>query len=242
MRDYVLSLKGAVEYSGERGRETLLKALGARTLRHDATGEQHYNIVSAFIKSMRDSDPDGALYYCARMLEGGEDPLFILRRMVIFASEDIGNADPRALQLALAARDAADFVGMPEARITLGHAVTYLACAPKSNAAYVGIERALEAAREHGNLEVPLHLRNAPTRLMKELNYGAGYKYAHDFEGGVTGQVNLPERARGRALLRAQRSRPRKADSRASRICCVHEGKAMNLYLVHCGFYDLEVV
>lgn len=196
--DYVHSLKGKAVLTGDQGRETLQKALGARTIRYDASGEEHYNTISAFIKSLRDSDPDAALYYCARMLESGEDPLFLARRMVIFASEDIGNADPRALQVALNVRDAVDFVGMPEARINLAHAVSYLACAPKSNASYMGIEQALADVREKGNLEIPLHIRNAPTRLMKGLGYGKGYKYAHDFDGGVTGQSNLPDELKGK--------------------------------------------
>lgn len=187
--DYVHSLKGKAEFTPE----VLSKALGARTMRYDSTGEEHYNTISAFIKSLRDSDPDAALYYCARMLESGEDPLFIARRMVIFASEDVGNADPRAIQVALAVRDAVDFVGMPEARISLAQAVTYLACAPKSNASYMGIEEALSDVREKGNLEVPLHIRNAKTKLMKNLGYGSGYKYAHDYDDAVTGMTNLPE-------------------------------------------------
>lgn len=190
--DYVHSLKDKKVLVEDQNSEILKKALGTRTLRYDATGEEHYNTISAFIKSMRDSDPDAALYYCARMLESGEDPLFIARRMVIFASEDVGNADPRALQIALNVRDAVNFVGMPEARISLAQAVTYLACAPKSNASYLGIEEAIGDVREHGNLEVPLHIRNANTKLMKDLGYSKGYKYAHDFEGAVTGTINLP--------------------------------------------------
>jgi putative ATPase len=196
--DYVHGMRGKAKLD----EETLKRALGARTLRYDATGEEHYDTISAFIKSMRDSDPDAALYYLARMLEGGEDPLFVARRMVIFASEDVSNADPRALQLALAVRDAVDFVGMPEARINLAHGVTYLASAPKSNASYAGIEEALADVREMGNLPVPLHIRNAPTKLMKGLGYGKDYKYAHDFEGGVTGQTNLPDELSGREYYR----------------------------------------
>ncbi|MBI3544856.1 MAG: replication-associated recombination protein A [Deltaproteobacteria bacterium] len=196
--DYVHSLKGKAKLEGAEGRETLTRALGSRTMRYDATGEEHYNTISAFIKSLRDSDPDAALYYCARMLESGEDPLFIARRMVIFASEDVSNADPRALQVALNVRDAVDFVGMPEARISLAQAVTYLACAPKSNASYAGIEAAFSDVREHGNLEVPLHIRNAPTKLMKGLGYGSGYKYAHDYDGAVTGMTNLPDELKDR--------------------------------------------
>lgn len=199
--DYVHTLqsrKAAPELTGEKGREVLEKALGARTIRYDATGEEHYNTISAFIKSMRDSDPDAALYYLARMLESGEDPLFIARRMVIFASEDIGNADPRALLLAMTVKEAVDFIGMPEARINLAHGVSFLACAPKSNASYMGVEQALSDVREYGNLEIPLHIRNAPTKLMKGLGYHRGYKYAHDYEGAVTGQTNLPDELKGK--------------------------------------------
>lgn len=192
--EYVHALRGKAKFDSE----TLARAVGSKSVRYDATGDEHYNTVSAFIKSMRDSDPDAALYYAARMLEGGEDPLFLARRMVIFASEDIGNADPRALQVALNVRDAVDFVGMPEARISIAQAVTYLASASKSNASYTGIEEALGDVRQHGNLEIPLHIRNAPTRLMKDLSYGEGYKYAHDFEGGVTGMSNLPSELKWR--------------------------------------------
>ncbi len=173
--------------------ENFLKALGSKVLRYDATGEEHYNTISAFIKSMRDSDPDAALYYCARMLESGEDPLFIARRMVIFASEDIGNADPRALQIALNVKDAVDFVGMPEARINLAQAVTFLASAPKSNASNVGIDAALEEVRSSGNLEIPKHILNAPTKLMKNLGYGKEYRYAHNQSEGFSGMTNLPD-------------------------------------------------
>ncbi|MBI3558049.1 MAG: replication-associated recombination protein A [Deltaproteobacteria bacterium] len=204
--DYVHSLKGKAVLDGDQGREVLERALGSRTLRYDSSGEEHYNTISAFIKSLRDSDPDAALYYLARMLESGEDPLFVVRRMVIFASEDISNADPRALQVALNVRDAVDFVGMPEARISLAQAVTYLACAPKSNASYLGIEEALSDVREHGNLEVPLHIRNASTRLMKNLGYGASYKYAHDFPDAVTGQTNLPAELKDRRYYQPKES------------------------------------
>jgi len=191
--DYIHSLGKKVPADIETNFELLEKALGARTLRYDAQGEEHYDTISAFIKSMRDSDPDAALYYLARMLEGGEDPLFVARRMVIFASEDVGNADPRALSIAVAVRDAVDFVGMPEARISLAQAVTFLACAPKSNASYMGIEEALSDVRKLGNIPIPLHIRNAPTALMKNLGYGKDYKYAHNYEQGVTGQTNLPD-------------------------------------------------
>jgi putative ATPase len=174
------------------------EALQQKTLLYDKGGEEHYNVISAFIKSVRGSDPDAALYWLARMLEAGEDPIFILRRMIILASEDIGNADPRALQMAVSALQAFQVVGMPEGRIILGQAVTYLATAPKSNASYLGIDAALAEVRKSGALEVPLPIRNAPTKLMKELGYHQGYKYTHDFEGGYTHQEYLPEKLQGR--------------------------------------------
>ena len=177
---------------------TAQEALQKKALLYDKGGEEHYNVISAFIKSMRSSDPDAALYWLARMLEAGEDPLFILRRMIILASEDIGNADPRALQMAVAALQAFQMVGMPEGRIILGQAVTYLATAPKSNASYLGIDAALAEVRKSGALDVPLHIRNAPTKLMKELGYHQGYQYAHDFEGGYVQQEYLPEKLKGR--------------------------------------------
>ncbi|MHB1049387.1 MAG: replication-associated recombination protein A [Bacteroidota bacterium] len=160
---------------------------------YDKKGEQHYDIISAFIKSMRGSDPDAAVYWLARMLEGGEDPKFIARRMIILASEDIGNADPAALMLAVDGFTAVNYVGMPEARIILSNVATYLAGAPKSNAAYAAISNAMDDVRRLPNLPVPLHLRNAPTALMKELNYGKEYKYAHDFENNFVDQQNLPD-------------------------------------------------
>jgi len=178
--------------------EVMQEALQQKALLYDKGGEEHYNVISAFIKSMRGSDPDASLYWLARMLEAGEDPLFILRRMIILASEDIGNADPRALQMAVSALQAFQVVGMPEGRIILGQAVTYLATAPKSNAAYLGIDAALAEVRKSGALEVPLPIRNAPTKLMKELGYHQGYKYTHDFEGGYTHQEYLPEKLQGR--------------------------------------------
>jgi putative ATPase len=146
---------------------------------------------------MRGSDPDAALYWLARMLEAGEDPLFILRRMVILASEDIGNADPRALQVAVSALHGFQLVGLPEGRIVMAQAVTYLATAPKSNASYMGIESALAEVRKSGALPVPLHIRNAPTRLMKDMGYHEGYRYAHDYLEGYVEQDYLPERLRG---------------------------------------------
>lgn len=178
--------------------ETAREAMQKKALLYDKGGEEHYNVISAFIKSMRGSDPDGALYWLARMLEAGEDPIFILRRMVILASEDIGNADPRALQVVVAALQAFQLVGLPEGRIILGQAVTYLATAPKSNASYIGIDAALAEVRKSGALPVPLHIRNAPTKLMKELGYHAGYRYAHDYAEGYVPQNYLPDQLAGR--------------------------------------------
>ncbi|ABQ25899.1 replication-associated recombination protein A [Geotalea uraniireducens] len=178
--------------------DTAREAVQKKPLLYDKGGEEHYNVISAFIKSMRGSDPDGALYWLARMIEAGEDPIFILRRMVILASEDIGNADPRALQVAVTALQGFQLVGMPEGRIIIGQAVTYLATAPKSNASYVGIDAALAEVRKSGALPVPLHIRNAPTRLMKDLGYGTGYRYAHDYAEGYVAQDYLPDQIKGR--------------------------------------------
>ncbi|MCD6527295.1 MAG: replication-associated recombination protein A [Desulfuromonas sp.] len=174
------------------------RTLQQRALRYDKGADEHYNVISAFIKSIRGSDPDAALYWLARMIEAGEDPLFIARRLVILAAEDIGNADPRGLQLAVSAQQAVHFVGMPEGRIILAQATTYLASAPKSNASYTGINDALAEVRNSGALDVPLHVRNAPTKLMKDLNYGDGYRYAHNAESGYTQQDYLPEQLKDR--------------------------------------------
>jgi putative ATPase len=174
------------------------EALQQRPLRYDKAGEEHYNVISAFIKSMRGSDPDAALYWMMRMIDAGEDPLFIVRRMVIFAAEDIGNADPRALQVAVAAKDAFHFVGLPEGKIPLAQAVTYLATAPKSNASYKAMLAADDDVEGHGALAVPVHLRNAPTALMKKLGYGKDYKYAHDFDDQIVDQEHLPSELRDR--------------------------------------------
>jgi len=191
------TLEVAAELTINAGRRAITaadvtEAAQHRALRYDRAGEEHYNVVSAFIKSMRGSDPDAALYWMSRMVEAGEEPLFIARRMVIFASEDIGNADPQALQVAVAVKDAVDFVGMPEGIIPLAHGVAYLASAPKSNASYRAMIAARSDARECGPLPVPLHLRNAPTPLMRDLRYGEDYKYPHDFEGAVTDQAYRP--------------------------------------------------
>ncbi|MFO0687214.1 MAG: replication-associated recombination protein A [Myxococcota bacterium] len=178
--------------------ETVAAAVGRDALRHDRDGEEHFNVVSALIKSLRSSDPDAALHYLARMVEAGEDPLYVARRLVIFASEDVGNADPAALPLALAAHQAVERIGMPEGRIPLAQAVTYLACAPKSNAAYQALGRALDDLTAHGPLPVPKHLRNAPTRLMRELDYGKDYVYAHGEQDAFVAAENLPDALRGR--------------------------------------------
>ncbi len=182
------------------------EAIQQKPLLYDKGGEEHYNVISAFIKSMRGSDPDGALYWLARMIEAGEDPLFILRRMVILASEDVGNADPRGLQLAVSAMQAFQLVGMPEGRIIIAQAVTYLATAPKSNASYAGINEALAEVRRSGSLPVPLQIRNAPTKLMKEAGYGKGYRYAHDFLDSMVAQEYLPERLSGTVFYRPKES------------------------------------
>ena len=164
---------------------------------YDKQGEMHYDIISAFIKSMRGSDPNGAVYWLARMIEGGEDPLFIARRMLIFASEDIGNANPNALLLANATFDAVSKIGYPECRINLSQCACYLACSAKSNATYMALENATSMIRRTGDLPVPLHIRNAPTKLMKQLGYSEGYKYAHDYAGNFVEQEFLPDALRG---------------------------------------------
>ncbi|MDH4098591.1 MAG: replication-associated recombination protein A [Nitrospira sp.] len=188
-------------------RPMLEAALGKQALRYDASGEEHYNIISAYIKSLRDSDPNGALYWLARMLEAGEDPKFIARRMVIFASEDIGNADPLSLVVAMSVAQAVQFVGLPEAQINLAHGTTYLASRPKDNASYVGLLEAREDAKTHGNLGVPIHLRNAVTALMKGLGYGQGYRYVHDDPQARIEQAHLPEPLKGRQYYRPKPQR-----------------------------------
>ncbi len=167
---------------------------------YDKSGEQHYDIISAFIKSMRGSDPNAAVYYLARMIEGGEDPKFIARRMVILASEDIGMANPNALLLATSCFQAVEMIGYPECRIILSQTAVYLATSPKSNASYMAIEEALALVRQTGDLSIPLHLRNAPTKLMKQLNYGKGYEYAHSHEGNFVDIEFLPENIAGTTL------------------------------------------
>ncbi|MFS8616757.1 MAG: replication-associated recombination protein A [Solitalea sp.] len=168
---------------------------------YDKTGEQHYDIISAFIKSIRGSDPNAAVYWLARMIEGGEDPLFIARRLVILAAEDVGLANPTALVMANNCFQAINSIGMPEGRIILSHTTIYLATSPKSNSAYEAINRAIGLVKESGDLSVPLHLRNAPTRLMKSLDYGKDYKYAHGYEGNFADQEFLPEKLSGTTLF-----------------------------------------
>ena len=168
------------------------QTLGQDTLLYDRSGEEHYNVISAFIKSLRGSDVHASLYWLARMIEAGEDPMFVARRLVVFASEDVGNADPRGLQIALAAKEAVHFLGLPEAKFSLSQATAYLATAPKSNSAG-GYFEAAKAVRKHGALPVPTHLRNAPTKLMKELGYGDGYDYPHSFDGNHVAQQHLPD-------------------------------------------------
>ncbi len=174
------------------------QTLQRKTLRYDKDGEEHFNLMSALHKSMRNSDPDASVYWLARMIEAGEDPMYVARRLVRFASEDVGNADPQALVVAMSARDALHFIGMPEGNTALAQAVLYLATAPKSNAIYLAYGAAAEAAEQDVADPVPLHLRNAPTRLMKSLDYGRGYQYAHDDPDGVADMDCLPERLAGR--------------------------------------------
>ena len=186
--------------------EVVERELQQNPLAYDKQGEMHYDIISAFIKSIRGSDPDAALYWMARMIEGGEDPQFIARRVVISASEDIGLANPNALLLANAAFDTVMKIGWPEARIALAEAVGYLATSPKSNSAYLGINAAIARVRETGNLPVPLHIRNAPTQLMAELGYHDGYKYPHDYPGHFTSQQYLPSEIQNERFWHAQHS------------------------------------
>lgn len=177
--------------------ELVLKIVQQNLALYDKNGEQHYDIISAFIKSIRGSDPNAAVYYLARMLIGGEDPLFIARRLLILASEDIGNANPNALLLANNCFTAVNVIGMPEARIILSQCVTYLACCNKSNASYLAINDAFNLVDKTGDLAVPLQLRNSPTKLMKQLDYGTDYKYAHDYENNFTEQEFLPDHIKG---------------------------------------------
>lgn len=194
-RKFLNILELVTETSSVINDDIVTETLQQNPLAYDKDGEMHYDIISAFIKSIRGSDPDAAIYYLARMIEGGEDPLFIARRLVISASEDIGLANPNALLLANAAFDAVNKIGLPEGRIPLAEATVYLATSPKSNSAYMAINDALQYVGETGNLPVPLHLRNAPTKLMSQLGYGKDYKYAHAYEGNFVEQQFLPDGA-----------------------------------------------
>ena len=189
LEDLFLAFPDKAALTFEDTKEKILR----RASLYDKNAEHHYNVISAFIKSMRGSDPDAALYYLARMLEADEDPLFIARRMVIFASEDVGNANPQAVQVAVACMQSFDFVGAAEGWIPLAQCASYLAASPKSNASYAGYKLALNDVKTYGPLEVPYPLRNAPTNLMKDLGYSQGYKYAHDYEGNIVEQQHLPD-------------------------------------------------
>lgn len=194
--------------------EAVTGIIQQHTAFYDKTGEQHYDIISAFIKSIRGSDPNAAVYYLARMLEGGEDPKFIARRLLILASEDVGNANPTALILANNCFQAVSVIGMPEASLILSQTAIYLACSAKSNASYVAINEARALVRQTGDLPVPLHLRNAPTRLMKELGYGEEYQYSHNYENNFAYQEFLPEAISGRNLFQPGNN-PRESEMRA---------------------------
>ncbi|HET6618108.1 MAG TPA: replication-associated recombination protein A [Gemmatimonadota bacterium] len=194
-----LELAAALAPDGERlSKDRIEAALQRKAMRYDKAGEEHYNIISALHKSLRDSDVQAGLYWLARMLEAGEDPLYVARRLVRFASEDVGLADPRALPQAIAAQQAVHFIGMPEGALALAQAVVYLAAAPKSNALVRAYGMAAEDARRTDGEPVPLHIRNAPTRLMKQLGYGRGYEYAHDYDDAIVAQTHLPEALEGR--------------------------------------------
>jgi putative ATPase len=199
-----LTVSSAMQPAGRPriDRALLEKTLTNKALLYDKSGEEHYNLMSALHKSMRNSDADASVYWLARMLEAGEDPKYVARRLIRFASEDIGNADPQALVLAVAAKDAVHFIGMPEGNTALAQAVLYLATAPKSNAVYLAYTEAAEAAQHDVAAPVPLHIRNAPTKLMKQLEYGKGYKYAHDEPDAVANMECLPENLRGREFYR----------------------------------------
>jgi putative ATPase len=205
-RRALVALEAAASAVALAGREEIgpadaEEALQQRTLLYDKGGEEHFNVASALIKSLRGSDPDAAVYWMVRMLEAGEDPRFVLRRMVIFASEDVGNADPQALQVAVAALQAVELVGMPEAVLPMSQAAIYLALAPKSNAALAAYAAARKLVAEHGHLPVPLRLRNAPTKLMEGMGYGGGYRYPHNFEGHYVAEAYLPDALAGARIV-----------------------------------------
>ncbi len=218
-------LELVVEASGGRERvvvtdELVLSAIQQNPLAYDKDGDMHYDVISAFIKSIRGSDPDAALYYLARMIEAGEDPVFIARRLVISASEDVGLANPNALLLANACFDTLAKIGMPEGRIPLAEATVYLAASPKSNSAYLAVDAALAYVRRTGSLPVPLHLRNAPTKLMEELGYADGYKYAHDYADHFAAQQFMPDGAEGERFWRAQTHTPAEAKLQERMLKC----------------------
>ena len=195
-----LSSRMAIDVGGEPRvtAELVVKVAQEKTVLYDKAGEEHYNLISALHKSLRDSDPDAGLYWLGRMLESGEDPLYIVRRLIRFASEDVGNADPQALVVCVAAMQACHFVGMPECDLALAQAATYLAAAPKSNSLEAGYGEVKRDVRKYGALPVPLHIRNAPTRLMKDLGYGKGYRYAHNHPDHVVDQQHLPDKLEGK--------------------------------------------
>ena len=199
--------RGFISITDEKVNEYVLQ----NPLAYDKDGEMHYDVISAFIKSIRGSDPDAAVYYLARMIEAGEDPLFIARRLVISAAEDVGLANPNALLLANACFDAVSKIGMPEGRIPLAEATVYLASSPKSNSSYLSIDAALSYVRQTGNLPVPLHLRNAPTKLMADLGYSDGYKYAHDYPDHFVEQQFLPDEAQTQRFWHPQPHTPAEA-------------------------------
>ncbi|MCH8028249.1 MAG: replication-associated recombination protein A, partial [candidate division Zixibacteria bacterium] len=198
-------LELAADFVGDKGEITHenLKLVSQRSFSlYDKSGEAHFNLISALHKTIRGGDPDASLYWLARMLDGGEDPRYIIRRLVRFASEDIGLADPYALTLTLNARDSYLFLGSPEGELAIAQAVVYMACAPKSNSIYTAFSKAMDDAQEKGSLPVPLDIRNAPTRLMKALGYGKDYKYAHEYEDAVTDQQYFPDELKGREYFR----------------------------------------
>jgi putative ATPase len=225
-RSLLNGLETAVRIAEDPGSETVTvgrsefdAAFQRKTTRYDDGGEEHYNIISAFIKSVRGSDPDAAVYWMARMLEGGEDPKFIARRMIVLASEDIGNADPYGITIAVSTFTAVDYVGMPEARIILAQCATYLASAPKSNASYKAISEALEQVKTSPDLPVPLHLRNATTGLMGALGYGKEYKYSHDYPGHFVDQNFLPDSLQGKVYYKpTDNGREREVRERLNRL------------------------
>jgi len=200
----ILELAAQTVEAGGRIRSDMVQEAAQRQLLYDKSGEEHFNIISALHKSLRNSDADAGLYWLARMLESGEDPLYVARRLVRFASEDVGLADPRALRVALDAKEAFDFIGLPEGKLALAQCVVYLAAAPKSNSVYTAYSKAAEDVWHTRNEPVPLHLRNAPTSLMKELRYGKGYQYAHDLEEKVADMECLPESLKGTRYFEAQ--------------------------------------